>query len=190
MEPNQSKQLSHNASKLVSRWKKARLGFNLLKILKLNPWLLLGGFWLLLIGIGAAAVFSITNTSLKKPEYFAGCIIWLLIGFTFVIGAVLLGKRLNRSLQFYRLRQATQQLARQERRRRLQEERKVAKGVSSRANFPRQRKAPTLPVPVAKETVEIVSPSEDKRSLIESESLAEIMDIRKHRSLDSILHDL
>lgn len=174
MEPDQSKQLSHDASKLVSRWKKARLGFNILKILKLNPWLLLGGFWLLLIGIGAAAVFSITNTSLKKPEDFAGCIIWLLSGFTFVIGAVLLGKRLNRSLQSYRLRQATKQLARQKRRRRLQEE----------------MKAPTLPVPVAKETVEIVSPPEDKRSLVESELLAEIMDIRKHRSLDSILRDL
>ena len=190
-----------NASRLTrSKSREARsTGANtLLKILKHYPWLIWGGVWLLLITSAAIAAFSLTNIghveagptpapiAAEKPEnsHSSSMPLWLLgaVAFTFAAGMVI-SKQLNRSSPPRRLRQRTRRFAalepthRREPRRRLKE----------RPSVP----TPIQPSPAETESVVIVPLTQENQAHTPtSESLAEMMDIRKHRSLDSILRKL
>jgi len=170
-----------NASRLTrSKHREVRsTGTNpVLKILKHRPWLIWSGVWLFLVASAAIAAFSLTNINhmehagptapiaAEKPEkssHGSSMTLWLLgaVAFTFAAGMVISKRRLNRSSPPRRLRHRTRH--------------SVAPKLTHRRE-PRRplREHPPVPTPI-------------EPLPAETESLAEMMDIRKHRSLDSIL---
>jgi len=198
MENNQSKQQSSselNASRL------ARLsdgevtppvGSNFRKNRLLDyPGLILGGIWLLLIAFAAIAGFNLANIGHVEKEKLTTAPVtvqqpaqksslWLLsaVALTFAAGSLAVSKRLS-SLRSRRLRQSAQ--------------RAVPIPTSlreQRRTLPRTL-ASTLVEPVPDQTEPVPTPPQENQLLaIGSESLAEMMDIRKQHSLDSILRKL
>ncbi len=204
----QSSELSYSSLARASRREIALAGCNsLLALIKHRPSLVLSGVWGFLIAIAAIAVLSLTNTGrveqqettptpvaatpvpapaqpdaawLDHPaktssQTSSPMRLWLLgaVVLTCGAGSVVIYKRLNRSSQ-PRRRQHAQRLTRSTEHRR----RKI---LPVPASAPVQPPVPAEAAPLSQEIQPLDSGSE---------SLAEMMDIRKQRSLSSILGDL
>ncbi len=190
----QSSELSYSRLARSSRREIALAGWNsLLGLIKHRPSLVLSGVWGFLIAIAAIAVLSLTNTgrveqqeTLDHPaktssQTSSPISLWLLgaVVLTCAAGSVVIYKRLNRSSQPCRLRQRAQRLTRS-------------------TEHGRQHLLPLVPVsapaqppvPAEAEPMVTLPPQEIQPLDSGSESLAEMMDIRKQRSLSSILRDL
>ena len=189
---------------------------SLLALLKHRPRLVLGGVWGSLIALAAIAVLSLMNTgrveeqqeiipTLPVPETARGDAAWLenpaktssqagspmrlwllgAVALTCAGGSLVIYKRLNRSSQPRQLCQRAQPSS--------------APVLTRRRVYLRRRleplvlvSAPVQPsVPAETEPVGSVLSLQESQPLDSGcESLAEMMDIRKQRSLSSILEDL
>lgn len=179
---------------------------SILKLIKRWPWLILPGVWVFLIALTAIALFSLTYTGRvqqeePKPTPVATdnlpetssqasnpIALWLLgtATLTCAAGYLVIYKRLNSSSRPAKLRERvkrsfTQGLTRRQQRKRLLQE-------SPPVSTPLEPLPPVVPVPTEIEPVVTVVPPEESHPLDSGEeSLAEMMDIRKHQSLSSIL---
>ncbi len=211
MEKNQNTQQSSlSSSKLVRRsGRRPRLpaGWNLISLLKHHPWLIWSGLWLFLLATTTTAIFSLTNgdyvaqepqpkpvkvESPTETSFPAGSAIplWVLsaVALSCAAGYLVISKKLNSlSRRPAKLRKSVessseQTLTRRQRREQLHQE-------LPPVTAPLEQMPPvTPPLPAEIEPVVTVLPPEESHPLDSGEeSLAEMMDIRKQRSLSSIL---
>lgn len=215
MENNESTQQSSELSdsKLAQSRRRpaqlATLNF-LLKLLKRWPWLVWTGVWAFLLLITAIAIFSLTYTvgvQQKEPEptpraaenpaetssQTGSPMPLLLLGavaLSCVAGSFVIAKRrlATSSQQPTKLRQRQRSSVkgltrRQQRKQLLQESLPVV-------TPPEEPQLPVAAVPAETEPVVTVLPPEESHPLdAGEESLVEMMDIRKNRSLSSLLGD-
>lgn len=198
----QSSELSYSKVAGSSRRPAQLHGWNfLLELLKHRPWLLWSGVWAFLLAITAIAGFSLLHTSYGKQEepqptpvqnptetssqMGSPMPLWLLgaVAFTCGGGFLVISKRLKRSWQPSKLRKRVKHSFTRVITPRQQERLPVA--------TPPQPQPPVVPVPAETEPVVTVLPPEESNPLdSDSESLADMMDIRKQRSLSSIWREL
>ena len=211
MEKNQNTQQSSlSSSKLAHRsGRRLRLpaGWNLISLLKHHPWLIWSGLWLFLLATTVTAIFSLTNSDYVAQEepqskpvtvenpaetsFPAGSAmpLWLLsaVALTCATGYLVISKKLNSSSRPAKLRKSAESSSEQMLTRRQQRE-QLHPGLPP-VTAPLEQKPPiTPPLPAEIEPVVTVLPPEESHPLDSGEeSLAEMMDIRKQRSLSSIL---
>lgn len=187
----------------------ATLNF-LLKLLKRWPWLVWTGVWAFLLLITAIAIFSLTYTGgvqHKEPEptpraaenpaetssQKGSPMPLLLLGavaLSCVAGSLVLAKRrlATSSQQPTKLRQRQRSSARGLTRR--QQRKQLLQEPPPIPTPPEEPQPPVAPVPAETEPVVTVLPPEESHPLdAGEESLVEMMDIRKNRSLSSLLGD-
>lgn len=184
----------------------ATLNF-LLKLLKRWPWLVWTGVWAFLLLVTAIAIFSLTYTGgvqQKEPEptptaenpaetssQTGSPMPLLLLGavaLTCVAGSLVIVKRrlATSSQQPTKLRQRQRSSARGLTRR--QQRKQLLQDPPPVPTPPEEPQPPVAPVPAETEPVVTVLPPEESHPLdAGEESLVEMMDIRKNRSLSSLL---
>ncbi|MBV9384869.1 MAG: hypothetical protein JOZ78_00410 [Chroococcidiopsidaceae cyanobacterium CP_BM_ER_R8_30] len=175
-----------------SRYKRVIVSGNtLLRLLLRGSWLAWGGVLVFLFAITAIAAFNLTHigpmetgptpaiiSTFQKPDASQASshrALWLLSALISASSFIAIGKYLNRSSRSRRLRSRTRRSTttqHQEKSQHLQAEIRVSE----------EEIIQTDPLSVPS------SPSASALDASGSESLAEMMDIRKRRSLESILH--
>lgn len=182
---------------------------SLIELLKRYPWLIWGGMWAFLVALSAISIISLTHTgpveqqkpaptpvATEKPpasssHTSSSIYLWLLgaAALTCGAGSLLIYKRLKSSSLCDKLpnplkSSSERSLTRRQRRKRMFQENPPLPTPLEEPQPPAQ------PVPAEIEPVVTVLPPEESHPLdAEEESLAEMMDIRKQRSLSSILRD-
>ena len=177
-----------------------------LELLKYYPWLLWSGLLVFLLAITAIAIFSLTHTGLMEKEQpepkpvtpektvktssqSANPIpLWLLgtVVVSCAAGSLVFYKWLKKPSQS-RLRKRVKRSSAQVLKRRQQRQKQLQ---SPPVPTPPEPLLPVAPVPAEKESEVTVLPPEESHLLDSGEeSLAEMMDIRKHQSLASFLRD-
>lgn len=207
----QSSELKHSKLAQTDRGSKLPSSNPLIALLKRHPWLLWSGMWVLILSaaafISSIAIFSLMHTGriahqeLPRPtvatENPAKASQTTSTMFLWVLGAVALtcsaagylaiSQRLNSSSSAKPgkpVKRSAQTPTRRQRRRRLRHE------LLPSPTPPKPMPTVTPAVPAEVEPVVTVLPPEESHPLdTGEESLAEMMDIRKQRSLSSILDE-
>lgn len=171
----------------------------LLKLLKRWPLIIWSGVGVFLIAITAISIFSLTYTGRVQKEKPAslpveqpvqpssrrGDSLWLLgaIVITCAVGSVVIAQRWKTSRAVnlrQRVKSSSKTLTRRQQRKRAVQE---SPSITTDESAPPAAPAPTDQKPV----VTVLPPEENHPSDTSQEQLAEMMDIRKHKSLSSIL---